>query len=145
MASTYQELYALFLSKVSDYTFLNLTQEELEISLESYLKSSIARFRHCKSNLADRDEDLKLFNVDLSDIEKEVLVSLMLVEYLKPKIITSELLEQSLSSKDYQMYSQANHLKEITSLYKLKKAEADKFITEYSFLSGDLENIKWNN
>jgi hypothetical protein len=142
MATTYQELHALFLSKISDYSFLNLTIEELEGQLERYLKSSVSRFRFCKSDLADRDEVLKQFNADLSDLEKEVLVSLMTVEYLKPKIVTSEILKQSLSSKDYQMYSQANHLKELTSLYKQIKAEADKIITEYTFLTGDMENLK---
>lgn len=138
----YSELNALFLSKISDYSFLNLTTEQLEGQLEQLMKSAISRFRFCKSDLTKRDATLKQFNVTLTDTEQEVIVALMIVEYLKPKIVTSEILKQSLSSRDYSMYSQANHLKELTSLYQVMKAEADKMITEYTFLHGDMENLK---
>ncbi|MDH6674429.1 hypothetical protein M2277_005121 [Paenibacillus sp. LBL] len=141
MATSYQELYPIFLSKVSDYSFMNMQQDDLEKYMEGLLSSAVPKFRFCKA-VQGRDAVAKAFNEDLKDIEKEILVSLMLVEYMKPKILTSEILKQNMSDKDFKIYSQANHLKELSDFYNKLKSEADKMITEYSFVYGDLGELK---
>ena len=142
MATPYIDIYSSFLIKISDFSHLKLTQEELEIELEGYMKSALVKFKRCRQDLADRDDELKQFNVDLSDDEKEIVSTLMIVEYMKPKVLTTENLKQTMSDKDFKTYSQANHIKELLTLYKECKSEANKLLTEYSYFNGDINKLE---
>jgi hypothetical protein len=73
MATTYETIYNRALSKITDYEFAALPEYDLEDVLHGYLLSSIAKFRKCKNDLKDRDEENKQFNVDLEDEEIEIL------------------------------------------------------------------------
>ncbi|WP_241739360.1 hypothetical protein [Anoxybacillus flavithermus] len=141
MATPFSEIYDRVYNKISDYSFLNLTQNEVEDILESYLLSSIVKFKKCKKDLSNRDQALKQFNEDLTDEEKEILATLMCVEYLTPKLITSELLKQKLSTKDYQLYSQANQIKEIREVRDKMKSEANQMMISYSYSENSLDDL----
>lgn len=141
MATSYQTIYERFLPKISDYSFLNLTENEVEYQLEKYLKSSIVKFRYC-TKLSDRNELEKSFNENLTDEEQEILSILMCVEYLSPKILTDDLLKQTLSSKDYTLYSQANHIKEVRSIQDSFKSEAKSLMILYTYNKSKLSGFK---
>lgn len=141
MATPFSEIYDRVYNKISDYSFLNLTQNEVEDILESYLISSIVKFKKCKKDLSNRDQTLKQFNEDLSDEEKEILATLMCVEYLTPKLITSDLLQQRLSTNDWNLYSQANHIKEIRELRDEMKSEANQMMISYSYSENSLDDL----
>lgn len=132
-----EEVLGQFLSKISDYNFIvaEMTDEEIEDELLSYLKGAIAKFHICKKELVITSpvDQPKQFTVVLDGLEIEVLVSLMLVEYMKPQIFASETLKQTLSDKDFKIYSQANQLRELRLLHGVIKADANKLITEYSY------------
>lgn len=142
MATPYQEIYEYFLNRISDYSFVNLTQEDLENSLESYLKMAISSFYLCKNDLSNRDDVNKQFNADLTDLEKNILALYMVYEYLRPKIVTTDLLCLQLSDRDSRAYSQANHLKELKDLHTSIKQEVEHLVRRYSFIgvkAGDLK------
>lgn len=69
----YSALYEKCLSKIEDPTLAMLPEEDLENMLHGYLMSAIAKHRKCEHDLSDRDEELKQFNSDLSDLEIEIL------------------------------------------------------------------------
>jgi hypothetical protein len=142
MATPFSDVYAFFTGKISDYSFLKLTQIELEDNLENYLNSASVKFRRCKKDLSDKDKTNNQFNIDLSDEEKEILSTLMIVEYLSPKLVTSDLLQQQLGTKDYKLYSQANHIKEIRELRDVYRKEANQLMMDYSYLNGSLDGLK---
>ncbi|WP_257645262.1 hypothetical protein [Bacillus velezensis] len=133
MPTPFEEIYGFFLPKLTDYSFLNISDQDLADTLEPLLRSSSIKFRRCKKDLTDRDQELKQFNEDLSDEEKEILACFMVVEYLTPKIVTADLLHQTLSSKDFKLYSQANHIKEIRELRNLIKKEAEGLMVQYTY------------
>ncbi|MEE4532799.1 hypothetical protein P5667_12195 [Bacillus velezensis] len=133
MPTPFEEIYGFFLPKLTDYSFLNISDQDLADTLEPLLRSSSIKFRRCKKDLTDRDQELKQFNEDLSDEEKEILACFMVVEYLTPKIVTADLLHQTLSSKDSKLYSQANHIKEIRELRNLIKKEAEDLMVQYTY------------
>jgi hypothetical protein len=150
------ELYDSFMSKISDYSFLdpNLMEDEINEVLFGYFKSARTRFYKCKQRLdlledpmtseqyfGYVDEKGQEVTVTLTGYEIEILSSLMLVEYLKPQVLSSEVLKQSLSDKDFRIYSQANQLRELNLLYRLLQKEATKMITEYSYM-GMTDNDK---
>lgn len=127
------EIYDTFLSKISDYSFFNLLPSEVEEELFSYFKSASAKFYKCKNDLS-LTSDGTAVNSLLTPYEIEILVHLMLVEYMKPVVLSSEVLRQSLSDKDFKIYSQANQLRELNLLYRLLQKESNKMITEYSYM-----------
>jgi hypothetical protein len=138
------EIYDIFLSKISDYNLVNLLPEEVEEELLGYFKSARTKFYKCKKD-KDGNDRLKLSDDDtevtgdLTYYEMEILVKLMLVEYMTPILLSSEVLKQGLSDKDFKIYSQANQLRELNLLYRLLQKEANKMITEYTYM-GMTEN-----
>ena len=121
MGTYFEDIFAVFLSKITTFEeYTSLTEEELNIELKMLLKTAILKFISKKNLVADYD--MECFNRELEDLEVEILACGMVVSWLTPKINNIELLKQSLSSKDFTFYSQANHLKEIRDL----KADAEK-------------------
>lgn len=133
------DVYEVFLSKISDYTFLSLTETEIEDDLYGYLKSAIAKFYRCKNDLTIQTDEFGVmsFASTLTPLEIEILATLMIVEYMKPQILSSEILKQSLSDKDFRIYSQANQLRELNLTYRMFRTEAKKLITEYGYIGLD--------
>ena len=73
MATPYQTVYDRALQKCTDYDLVTLSDVELTEMLHSWLLSAIAKFRQCKNDLKDRDDELAQFNSDLEDEEIEIL------------------------------------------------------------------------
>lgn len=121
MGTYFEDIFAVFLSKITTLNeYTNLTEEELNIELKMLLKTSISKFISRNDLIADYD--MGCFNRELEDLEVEILAYGMVVSWLTPKINNIELLKQSLSSKDFNFYSQANHLRELREL----KSDAEK-------------------
>ena len=118
--------------------FIDLPKEDLEDQLYTYLRSSIVKFRYCEK-LSKRDDLSQTFTETLTDEEQEILATLMSVEYLTPKLLTDELLRQRLSSKDYTLTSQANHIKEIRSLQDRYSKEAKELMILYTYKPNKLD------
>jgi hypothetical protein len=80
MATSYEEVYDVFLSKVDDvevlYPYVNETDIEynnrINTLLLSTFKQSVVKFFHSKTNLS-RNDSILSFNNDLRPIEIEVL------------------------------------------------------------------------
>lgn len=121
MNTQLEEVYGLFLSSITDYDYLELEAEDFNNEMLMLLKKSLSKFRY-KDNIKI-DSDLGEFSKELTDSEMNVISLGMLSEYLKSKIYNIELLRMNLGSKDWQMYSQANHLKELMELK--KETDAD--------------------
>lgn len=133
MATPYSKVYAAFLRRISDTDLLQLSQEELSSVLKSFLKGAITQFSKCKQDLSLRDDNLEQFDIDLTDREIEILGALMVVEWLRPTINASYLLKQTLSTKDFKIYSQANHLDELIKLKKEAEEDAERMIMGYLY------------
>lgn len=121
LGTYFEDIFAVYLSKITTFDeYISLTEEELNTELKMLLRNSLSKFIS-KTNLVV-DYDMECFNRELEDLEIEILACGMVVAWLTPKINNIELLRQSLSSKDFTFYSQANHLKEIREL----KSDAEK-------------------
>jgi len=133
MATPYSNVYNLFLAKISDYSFANMTQEELESIMHDYLKVAAGYFDYyCSQNL-DMDDTNQQFLSTLTSEEENILSLLMVVEYLKSQLLSAEKLRMFLSDKDYKIYSQANHIRELKELYDSLRNEAEGLISRYTF------------
>lgn len=135
-----QELYGIFLSKITDYRILEMTGEEINEQLFDYFESARANFFKCKNSL-EVDLLTNQIQSDLTRYEKEILVSLMLIEHITPQLLSSENMKQSLGDKDFKIYSQANQLREIRLLLEGLERKTEKMITKYTFFDLDKEKM----
>ena len=104
MATTYDKVYNRALAKIQDFDLANLPDRDLEEMLHGWLISAIAKFRQCKSDLSDRDEELRQFNVDLEDEEVEILAIMVVREWLAPQVHSVLLTKQIFGGKEEQLW-----------------------------------------
>lgn len=135
------DVFDSFLGKISDYTFLNVSDEDLEKDLHKYLRTSCAKFHQCKKSLI-LNNDRTEFKDHLSYFEVEILSKLMVVEYMHPQILSSETIRQSLSDGDFKIYSQSAHLRELNLLYRQMKKESQQMILDYTYFKMYKEDDK---
>lgn len=137
MQTKFGEVFGAFLNRINDYDYANkLTKEDLDYVLTTFLESSVATFNEASGEEYDDfllDKEAKIFDRELKRIEIDILAHLMVVEYLKPNLYTTELLRQVLSDRDYKVYSQANQMNQLKDLYELTKREANVKMNNYLF------------
>ena len=112
--TTFDEVFDMFMSMITDYDFLKFTDNELYNELVMLLRKSMAKFRNFDGKA---EYDMEEFNKQLTDTEMHIIALGMLSAHISPRINNSTLLKQSVSMKDYQIYSQQAHL---TALIDLK-------------------------
>lgn len=127
----YSTIYGLFLSKIHDYSILQMEQSDLEETLGGFLFSATASFPNCRKDLTNTTDTGFIEQLDIAEID--ILVSLMLVEYMKPIINNTSNLSKELTDSEFRSYSQANHLKVLSDLYKDFNAEAESKKSRYSY------------
>ena len=141
MATPYSDVIDIFLIKVSDYDLPKLEELEREEIVSSYMKSACSKFKSCKVNLDDVNDELKQFNQSLTFDIIDIISEGMITEWLKPKVMNSEILKNSLSTKDFSLYSPANLLKEMRETLKISKADYRSMINDYSFKNADFTKL----
>lgn len=141
MATPYDAIHNSFLNKISDDFLLSLSTEALNNLLNQYRISASVKFKQC-NKLSDIDDNLQVYNKDLTLEEIEILGHLMVLEWLTPQINTMELIKQSLSTKDYKIFSQANHLETLKKLKQETQAEINKLIVSYTYTNNSLDDLK---
>lgn len=138
MATSYNVLYENVLSKIKDYDFLNMFEDDIYQVLHDYIRPAVVSFRICKVDLSDRNEETSEFNVDLNDTEIEILSNYMVINYLDSNYIRVPLaLKQSLSSKDFNAFSPANHLGKLVELREKYRQDNETLLSRYSWIPRD--------
>ena len=135
MATPYEKIYANLLPKFKDYEIPLMTEDEVKDEIHDYIIPAIARFHICYQDLNDRDDDLEQFNITLTDMELEILSNYVLLEYIDSKYIrTPVLLKVQYSSKDFNSFSNANHLDKLLSMQKRFLTENETLLSRYAWM-----------
>jgi hypothetical protein len=135
--TSYEEIYNVALSKITDPQLAMLPEEDLEHMLYGWMKSAIAKHRKCTSDLSDRDEESKQFNVDLTDLEVEILGILIAREWVSSQLLSVTNTLQVFSGKETNYYSQAAHLKELQTLDEKLRLEAQQLSRDYTYTNNE--------
>ncbi|MDF2884225.1 MAG: hypothetical protein K0R54_4792 [Clostridiaceae bacterium] len=141
MATPYSDVINAFLEKVNDTDLPSFTDIEKEEIVTGYLISACRKFyKICVIDLSDRDDVLAQFNQDLDDEVVDILVEIMMVEWLKPKLLSSENLRSCLTTSDYKIINSVS-LASIRDTYDLCKKDIKSLINRYSYYHGDFKEI----
>lgn len=132
MATPYTNIYNLFLTHISDYDYLGLSDTDLDNSLHDLMLPASAKFIDCNQSLTLDDANSQ-FDVTLTVLEQEILACYMILEWVKPNIYKTSLLRQNMTDRDFQISSQANMLKSLISLKTDTQSELEHLITRYTY------------
>ena len=133
MGTPFTDLYDSVLSKIRDYDFFNMEQEQVYEILSDYLRPAIAAFRGCKQDISQRTETG--FDCTLTDTEVEILANYMTIAYLDSNYIRVPLaLKQTLSSKDFNAFSPANHLDKMVEMREKYRKDNETLLVRYSYI-----------
>lgn len=135
MPTPYEVIYEDFLSKFRSYEIVEMTEEEVKEHLHDYLIPAISRFHVCRKDLSDRDDVVERFNCDLNETEIEILANYCLLEYIDSTYIRiSNLLKVSLSSVDYNAFSQANMIDKLMAMRSKYLSENEGLLSRYAWM-----------
>ena len=146
MATPYDIFEGAFLSKITEYDFLQIDPYDRNGSIDSYMKRSAAQFNKvCKYDLLTSDDAVRELAVDIPDADLVEIVDIvatgMVVQWLQPYMFKSENLENILNTADYSMYSPAELLLRVREVYQMAQRDFKKMIKDYSYDHGDLSNL----
>lgn len=147
MSVPYNLFTGAFLSKISEFDFIQLEEKTRTAIVDGYMKRALSVFqKNCKYDLFTTGDDIaRVFTVDIPDADIDELVDIvsegMLVQWLKPFVYKQELLENTLNTRDYSTYSPAELLMRVGNAYNKAQKDYTQKIREYSFNHGDLTGL----
>lgn len=116
MATSYDEVYTIFLNKITDFDLPAMTNAELWDYCTDIFKSALTKLYSTNIKYENIDDRYEEFIDDLTNVEIEILANQMTVEWIDRKLKTAQLLNMYVGTKDDNMNSQANHIKQLISL-----------------------------
>lgn len=148
--TTFEQVYKVFLSKITDDMYLILTPEETDNLLQELLISALYSFEFPRVNILDYDEAGQTFNVALSGEEINIIATYMVVEWIGQQLATVEMIRMKYSDSNFKFTSQANHLSKLIALKEYYKAEGIHLQRLYKRRKADSNGIfiptvgEWN-
>ena len=145
MTLQYEDIFSMFLSKITDYSFLEYNESFIRDQMVSWLHSSASspRLRSKFSEFTLNDEDsvlsfvLKNSNGERSDCEfvTDTLARAMVIAWLEPEVKNVLLTKQLLTSGDEKFYSQSNHIAQMEQMLTDAKTEFKNILRDYGYLN----------
>lgn len=158
-------IYDLFLSKIQDDLYLELTELDTHRLLQELLLAAIPKFEFPRKPLDDyetqdvvdvgkyngvesdfKDWDLLIygqgqFNVLLTDEEMNILATYMIVEWIGQQLASIENTRMKYSGQDFKFTSQANHMQKLVTVKKEYEREGFHLQRLYKRRAKDKEGI----
>lgn len=146
MSISYDAITKAFLSKITEFEFLKIPEEDRTITVDGYMKRAVTAFKNiCQYDLTAYDDTLREFtdNFDEMDVDEllDIISEGMLVQWLKPYAYNQELLENNLNTADFTTYSSAELLLRVGNAYAKAQKDYTQMIREYSYNHGDLSEL----
>ena len=136
----YTDVYDYFLSMITEHDFLNFTDEELEAEFETKLKMALSKLPALGD--IEMNPDMGGFSRPLTEQEKSLLAQAMLVEWLSQKVFNVQHMRNHMASKDFTIFSNANHLKEMMSLQQYANKELHYQLGQYTLYQALRKGLK---
>lgn len=122
-------VYDAFFTLITDDMYLEMTEEETHRDLKSLLMASILLYEFpehvltFKVILNEVQEEVDVFNNDLTLEEMNILAQGMVMTWLQRQINSIEKMRQITSGVDFKISSQAAHLRQLQNQYNASKEQ----------------------
>lgn len=147
MSIPYDTFAGAFLSKITEYEFISISDSERTEIIDGYMKRAITSFNKiCVFDLISAaNDETREFDVDIpsEDIDEivEIVSEGMVVQWLKPYLYKQEIMESILNTRDFTTYSPAELLLRVGNAYKNAQKDYIQMVREYSFNHNDLTGL----
>lgn len=152
MNISYDYFTGAFLSKISEYEFIKLADENRTAIIDDYMKRAFATFKKsCNYDfVAASNDETRVFNLEVENEDElaseldeiaDIVSEGMVVQWLKPYAFKQDLMELILNTRDYTTYSPAELLKQVGSIYTKAQKDFTQMIREYSYNHGNLTEL----
>lgn len=141
MATSFTTIYDRALSKMNEYSYADLSDDEIYESMEPYLLSAEADFARISDESLDETYDENGdagYVADLSNEAVEILAYGILYHWITAYVADADKLRNALGTKDFSLFSPANLLTSIETVRKNIEMEYRGKINLYSFLHGNI-------
>ena len=138
MGTPYTAVFDAYFAKVKDDIYQVMDAEELEMELIKVLEAALPRFLYPKVDLSLRDATG--FTETLTNEEIQIIASLMLLVWIEARLTDVEVTRQVFRDHDFQLTSQASHLRALMALKSDLKTSCRDLMHAYS----KVENRKPN-
>ena len=145
MTLQYEDIFSIFLSKITDYSFWEHDESFVIGQMVSWLHSSSSspRLRAKFSTFALNDEESVLtFSLKNSfgeqsdcDFVTDILARAMVIAWLEPEVKNVLLTKQLLTSSEEKFYSQSNHISQLEQMLNTAKTELKNILRDYGYLN----------
>lgn len=147
MSVPYDVFVNSFLSKVTEFDFLQIDREYAVDIIDGFMKRALLAFR--KNCLYDffttADDSTRSFDIDVPEDDLDEIVNIvsdgMIAQWMKPYLNRTALLRNVLNTRDFITYSPAELLLRVGNAYKSAQTEFIQGIREYSFNHGKLTEL----
>lgn len=146
MSISYDAITNTFLSKITEFEFLQIPEVDRVSIIDGYMKRAVSAFKSiCQYDLEAYNDETREFtdSFEEADIDEiiEIISEGMLVQWLKPYVYKQELLENALNTADFTTYSPAELLLRVGNAYAKAQKDYTQMIREYSYNHGDLSEL----
>ena len=145
MTLQYEDIFSMFLSKITDYSFLEYDENFVKGQMVSWLHSSSSypRLRTKFSVFTLNDEEAVLsFSLKNSvsedadcDFVADMLSRAMVIAWLEPEVKNVLLTKQLLTGSEEKFYAQANHISQLEQMLVTAKTEFKNILRDYGYLN----------
>ncbi len=135
--TSYEKVFKAFLSKIQDPMYAEIDVYVAEDDLISLMDAAILNFEYPKIDLKDKDDELQRFNNALGFDEIQILSHLMVLEWMRRELRNVDSLRQSRTTKDFNTFSQANHINSLRSAENSITNQVEKIKIKYSLRKGN--------
>lgn len=147
MSVSYDLFTGAFLSKITEFEFIDLPYHDRTSIVDEYMKRAISAFRrNCLYDLVStRDDELREFDVEIQKDDLYEIIDIvsdgMVVQWIETYLNKQELYENAISTRDYSLYSPAELLRRVGDAYHRARRNYKQKIYDYSFNHGDLGGL----
>ena len=135
MSTNYEPIYKRFRKIITDYDLADLSpagKAEAELDL---LRNAITKYFGCEVDLTDRDDNLLIFNGDLTETNESVLAYYMAQCWGEPYANNQDLFELNFATLEYNAFSSANKIKAILNMIDYSAKQAGYLSTKTSIFN----------
>ena len=130
MNTTLEEIITLYLAKIENFDYLQYSEEELLEELSPMLLSATSKLFSLNLKI---DFDMEEFNRELEPIEQNLVALGLVEEFLTQKVNSIKVLKNHLTTKDFNLYSSANMLKQLRETLDSVSKEKYYLETRYEY------------
>ena len=114
----FSAIFDCFLEKITDDMYMELTETETQNMLTGLFKNALPHFEFPRVDIYNFNLEEKIYNIDLSFEEINIIATYMVVEWIGQQLATVENIRMKYSGSDFKFTSQANHMAKLQLLKK---------------------------